>query len=135
MLRALSLPCPRFFFLAKSSFAGQPLIFSHSNTALLSPPPAVTKTGQFGLGFNSVYHITDLPCFCTGSLFVCFDPHNTYLPPQAGGGGGGGGIQIRLTAEGNAAGGKSGPFHEQYPDQFAPFKDVFGCDGKGENSF
>ena len=38
-----------------------------------------TKTGQFGLGFNSVYHLTDTPCFISGSDFVMFDPHETHL--------------------------------------------------------
>ena len=34
-----------------------------------------TKTGQFGLGFNSVYHVTDTPMFVSGADFVVFDPH------------------------------------------------------------
>ncbi|KAJ8609032.1 hypothetical protein CTAYLR_008698 [Chrysophaeum taylorii] len=34
-----------------------------------------TKTGQFGLGFNSVYHLTDVPSFLTGDKLVIFDPH------------------------------------------------------------
>lgn len=33
-----------------------------------------TKTGMFGLGFNSVYHLTDTPMFISGSDFVVFDP-------------------------------------------------------------
>ena len=39
-----------------------------------------TKTGQFGLGFNSVYHVTDTPMFISGKDFVVFDPHETHLP-------------------------------------------------------
>ena len=38
-----------------------------------------TKTGQFGLGFNSCYHLTDMPSFCSGSNLVLFDPHKLYL--------------------------------------------------------
>jgi hypothetical protein len=44
-----------------------------------------TKTGQFGLGFNSVYHITDTPIFLTGKVrdtpqqspLTCTHAHNT----------------------------------------------------------
>lgn len=43
-----------------------------------------TKTGQFGIGFNAVYHLTDVPSFLTrgpstpeGSTFCVFDPHCT----------------------------------------------------------
>ncbi|KAG6574311.1 uncharacterized protein IUM83_07146 [Phytophthora cinnamomi] len=32
------------------------------------------KTGRFGVGFNSVYHVTDLPTFVSGSQLVFFDP-------------------------------------------------------------
>lgn len=34
-----------------------------------------TKTGQFGLGFNSSYHVTDVPMFLTKKRLVIFDPH------------------------------------------------------------
>ena len=37
------------------------------------------KIGKFGLGFCSVYNITDLPSFITGSSIVFFDPHEKYL--------------------------------------------------------
>jgi len=30
------------------------------------------KTGRFGVGFNSVYHVTDLPAFVSGSQLVFF---------------------------------------------------------------
>ncbi|KAJ1454941.1 hypothetical protein M885DRAFT_441635, partial [Pelagophyceae sp. CCMP2097] len=33
-----------------------------------------TKTGQFGLGFNSCYHCTDVPSFVSGGKFAVFDP-------------------------------------------------------------
>jgi sacsin len=32
-------------------------------------------TGRFGLGFNAVYHLTDVPSFCSGDYIVLFDPH------------------------------------------------------------
>ncbi|XP_061172071.1 sacsin-like [Saccostrea echinata] len=44
-------------------------------------------TGQFGIGFNAVYHITDVPSFLTkgnavpsGEALVMFDPHCKYVP-------------------------------------------------------
>ena len=46
-----------------------------------------TRTGQFGLGFNSVYHLTDLPTFMTGPLYVVFDPHETNLDLEPAGSG------------------------------------------------
>uniref|UniRef100_A0A4W2BNF2 Sacsin n=1 Tax=Bos indicus x Bos taurus TaxID=30522 RepID=A0A4W2BNF2_BOBOX len=39
------------------------------------------KTGQYGVGFNSVYHITDCPSFISGNDILCiFDPHARYAP-------------------------------------------------------
>ncbi len=39
------------------------------------------KTGQFGIGFNSVYHLTDTPMFLTGNGNLCiFDPNCQYVP-------------------------------------------------------
>ena len=50
----------------------------------LSAPSArseqVGKTGRFGVGFNSVYHLTDVPSFVSGRHVVYFDPHATFLP-------------------------------------------------------
>ncbi|KAJ8303847.1 hypothetical protein KUTeg_017430 [Tegillarca granosa] len=46
-----------------------------------------TKTGQFGLGFNATYHLTDVPSFLTrgpdtpnGGTLCIFDPHCNYAP-------------------------------------------------------
>ena len=37
--------------------------------------------GQYGIGFNSVYHLTDCPSFLTGGMTLCiFDPHLKYTP-------------------------------------------------------
>ena len=37
--------------------------------------------GQFGIGFNAVYHITDCPSFITGGKTLCIlDPHCRYAP-------------------------------------------------------
>lgn len=38
------------------------------------------KTGRFGIGFNSCYHLTDLPSFVSASHLVFFDPHVKHLP-------------------------------------------------------
>lgn len=39
------------------------------------------KTGQYGIGFNSVYHITDCPSFVSSNDIICiFDPHAEYAP-------------------------------------------------------
>ncbi|KAL5005313.1 hypothetical protein ScPMuIL_018769 [Solemya velum] len=46
-----------------------------------------TKTGQYGVGFNSVYHLTDAPSFLTkgeavdsGEMLCVLDPHCRYVP-------------------------------------------------------
>src|ERR1044072_3060209 len=57
-----------------------------------------------GVGFNSIYHITDFPSFITGNDYVIFDPHERYFN---------GGYQYDFVEEKLA---------EQYPDQLAPFK-------------
>ncbi|XP_056009880.1 sacsin-like isoform X2 [Ostrea edulis] len=38
-----------------------------------------TKIGKFGLGFNAVYNLTDVPSFASGKHLVYLDPHGTYL--------------------------------------------------------
>lgn len=71
-------------------------------------------TGRFGLGFNSVFHFTDLPSFVSGDLLVIFDPHASSLPgatlAQPG-------MKIRFTAS---------PLIDHFPDSFRPYS-LFGC--------
>jgi sacsin len=76
------------------------------------------KTGRFGVGFNSVYHVTELPTFVSGRHVAMFDPQAKYLPNV------------------NPANpGKKIDFldkvHRQvlqtYADQFKPLR-AFGCD-------
>ena len=43
------------------------------------------KTGQYGVGFNAVYHLTDVPSFMTkvediGEVLCVFDPNCRYVP-------------------------------------------------------
>ncbi|CAG8637814.1 1532_t:CDS:2, partial [Funneliformis mosseae] len=37
------------------------------------------KIGVMGVGFNSIYHITDSPSFITGDNYVILDPHEWYF--------------------------------------------------------
>ena len=87
------------------------------------------KIGRFGLGFNAVYNLTDVPMFLSRNYFVVFDPHFSYLgklirnksKP---------GIKIDLN--------KNTRRLRNYRDQFKPFNNIFGCDlslDKDDNSF
>ena len=45
----------------------------------------INKTGQYGVGFNAVYHLTDVPSFVSrgreiGDVLCVFDPHCKYVP-------------------------------------------------------
>ena len=43
-------------------------------------PLQCLPAGRFGLGWNAVYHLTDVPSFVSGDQLVAFDPHARYLP-------------------------------------------------------
>ncbi len=74
-------------------------------------------TGRFGLGFNAVFHWTDVPSFVTGDHLVMFDPHEKYVPGATSTSRG---IKIKFSAT---------DLLDQFPDQFEPYK-KFGCDMK-----
>ena len=40
----------------------------------------VSKTGRFGLGFNTCYNVTDFPTLLTGGHLFFFDPHYKTIP-------------------------------------------------------
>ncbi|KAJ8304232.1 hypothetical protein KUTeg_017815 [Tegillarca granosa] len=75
----------------------------------------LSKIGKFGLGFCSVYNLTDLPCFVTGSNIVIFDPHAKYLGKVHGRN-----INMELL--------KNKVMFRRMRDQFKPFQKVFDCD-------
>ncbi|GAA0148778.1 hypothetical protein LIER_08123 [Lithospermum erythrorhizon] len=73
------------------------------------------KTGRFGVGFNSVYHLTDLPSFVSGKYVVLFDPQGAYLP------------NVSAANPGKRIEYVSTSAISLYKDQFLPYC-VFGCD-------
>ncbi|KAL3825148.1 hypothetical protein ACJIZ3_021177 [Penstemon smallii] len=75
------------------------------------------KTGRFGVGFNSVYHLTDLPSFVSGKHVVLFDPQGIYLP------------NISTANPGKRIEYVSSSAISMYKDQFFPYCS-FGCDMK-----
>lgn len=72
--------------------------------------------GKFGLGFNAVYNVTEVPSIYSGSTLAMLDPHQRYLLDNKRG--------------------KKMDFGEimnkvllrRMPNQFRPFQGVFGCD-------
>ena len=87
------------------------------------------KIGRFGLGFNAVYNLTDVPMFISRNSFVIFDPHTSYLgkalknktKP---------GMKINVNKDVSRL--------RKFKNQFKPFNGIFGCDlnlQKEDNSF
>ncbi|XP_042331157.1 sacsin-like [Sceloporus undulatus] len=74
------------------------------------------KIGHFGLGFCTVYHMTDVPSLLSGHTMLIFDPNVTHLrkhihsPANPG---------IRLTWTPHVV--------TMFPEQFRPFIGIFGC--------
>ncbi|XP_020275406.1 sacsin [Asparagus officinalis] len=73
------------------------------------------KTGRFGVGFNSVYHLTDLPSFVSNKYVVLFDPQGAYLP------------NVSAANPGKRIEYVSSSAISLYKDQFMPYC-AFGCD-------
>ncbi|XP_031565981.1 sacsin-like [Actinia tenebrosa] len=69
------------------------------------------SAGRFGVGFNSVYHITDLPSVVSDHFIAFLDPQETFF------GAGETGRRFDLRDS----------LLERYSDQFAPYEDVLGC--------
>ncbi|XP_018081716.1 sacsin [Xenopus laevis] len=79
----------------------------------------VKKIGKFGLGFNTVYHITDVPSIMSGSNVLIFDPNVNHIKKHKINSGNPG-IKLNLQM-------KPEILHV-FSDQFKPFSDVFGCE-------
>ena len=76
------------------------------------------KIGKFGVGFCSVYHITDVPSFVSDNLLYIFDPTLSYLKDEI---------------KNPANPGKKVTFTSNLifkSQQLAPYKDVFGFDAQ-----
>lgn len=86
------------------------------------------KTGQFGLGFNSVYHLTDCPMFMSGKYCIMFDPSKKYLPCEELGQNNATGLFFDMTKTVR----DHKTMEDLYPDQFRPFQNIFGYNGKGK---
>ena len=77
------------------------------------------KIGRFGLGFNAVYNLTDVPMFLSKNYFVILDPNTSHLgtaiknPKKPG-------IKIDLNKDVKSL--------QNCKNQFKPFNGVFGCD-------
>ncbi|XP_052286635.1 sacsin-like [Dreissena polymorpha] len=86
-----------------------------------------TKIGKFGLGFCSVYNLTDVPSFISGENFVMFDPHTTFLRKALPGKSPG----IRL----NFSKAKNLKVMGRMKHQFDVFEGVFDCQITQESPF
>ncbi|XP_020793364.2 LOW QUALITY PROTEIN: sacsin [Boleophthalmus pectinirostris] len=76
------------------------------------------KVGKFGLGFNSVYHITDIPIIMSREFMIMFDPNINHIskhirdPSNPG-------IKINWSKQQKRL--------RKFPNQFKPFINVFNC--------
>ncbi|KAM6248577.1 sacsin-like [Porphyrio hochstetteri] len=76
------------------------------------------KIGHFGLGFSSVYRVTDVPAILSGETLLIFDPNGTHLGkhiPRAGSPG------IRLDFSSRPR------ILRAFAEQFWPYHGIFGC--------
>ncbi|KAK3746289.1 hypothetical protein QZH41_016544, partial [Actinostola sp. cb2023] len=81
------------------------------------------KIGRFGLGFNSVYNLTDVPSFVSRESIVILDPHTTYL-----------GKAIRDKSKPGIKFNLTTKTLRRLANQFKPYNGVFGCDLRPDGS-
>ncbi|XP_063431924.1 sacsin-like [Mytilus trossulus] len=76
------------------------------------------KIGRFGLGFCSVYNLTDVPSFISGNNIVIFDPHTKHL-----------GLALMKKKQPGIKINMSNNRHmlQTIRTQFLPFEGVFDC--------
>ena len=78
-----------------------------------------TKIGRFGVGFCSVYHITDVPSFISRNFYTVFDPNLLYLQERVTSTNPGMQIDFKASTTENL---------REFKDQFTPFCGLFHCD-------
>ena len=78
-----------------------------------------TKIGRFGVGFCSVYHITDVPSFVSRNFYTVFDPNLLYLQERVTSTNPGMKIDFKASTTENL---------REFKDQFTPFCGLFHCD-------
>ncbi|KAK1156040.1 sacsin-like [Acipenser oxyrinchus oxyrinchus] len=83
----------------------------------------VEKIGNFGLGFNAVYHITDIPSILSGKTLLIFDPNVTHLQKHIKSKSNPG-IKLDLS--------RSDRVLKRFPGQFKPYHNIFGCNIKAD---
>lgn len=76
------------------------------------------RIGRFGLGFNSVYNLTDVPSILSDSMVLFLDPHVSHLS-KMGASTQKPGIKLRFLKV-NVL--------DRFRDQFAPYHNLLGCD-------
>ncbi|KAM9853357.1 sacsin isoform 1-T1 [Aulostomus maculatus] len=76
------------------------------------------KVGKFGLGFNSVYHITDIPIIMSREFMIMFDPNINHISKH---------IRDKSNPGIKINWSKQQKRLRKFPNQFKPFINVFGC--------
>ncbi|XP_049341092.1 sacsin-like, partial [Astyanax mexicanus] len=71
-----------------------------------------TKVGRFGIGFNSIYHVTDLPCVFSSKHLAVFDPQMKMFDDEEEG------FRWSLDDE------EDRRHLLEFTDQFKPFQDI-----------
>ncbi|XP_019945613.2 sacsin [Paralichthys olivaceus] len=77
----------------------------------------VEKIGKFGLGFNTVYHVTDVPSILSGNHLLILDPNVTHLKKH---------IKQKTNPGLKLDLSKQQLFH-WFPGQFGPYEHIFDC--------
>ncbi|XP_046902959.1 sacsin isoform X2 [Hypomesus transpacificus] len=84
----------------------------------------VEKIGKFGLGFNTVYHLTDIPSILSGDKLLILDPNVTHLEKHIKGNANPG-IRLDLSRQ---------QVLHRFSNQFKPYKRIFNCNLSKEST-
>ncbi|KAB5550488.1 hypothetical protein PHYPO_G00054330 [Pangasianodon hypophthalmus] len=76
------------------------------------------KVGKFGLGFNSVYHVTDIPIIMSREFMIMFDPNINHISKH---------IRDKSNPGIKINWSKQQKRLRKFPNQFKPFLNVFNC--------